>query len=133
MHLLPARHRVKTLNLSHLEVYATGGTIHIIVNNQLGYNRFVQETRSSPYASDFARGLRFRSSTLMQMIRWPAWRPFERLSLIGKFIIKDFVIDLVGYRRYGHNEGMSRPLPTLMYRKIHDHPTVRSLWADRMV
>jgi 2-oxoglutarate dehydrogenase E1 component len=124
----------ETLNLSHLEGYDTGGTIHIIVNNQLGYTASAEETRSSPYASDFARGLK------IPIIHVNADDPLACLEAARTACAyranfnKDFVIDLVGYRRYGHNEG-DEPAFTqpVMARKIRDHPTVRSLWADHLV
>jgi 2-oxoglutarate dehydrogenase E1 component len=124
----------ETLNFYRLPGYSTGGTLHIIANNQLGYTTDPGEFRSAPYASDLARGYR------IPIVHVNADDPEACLEVArlafayrAKFH-KDFVIDLVGYRRYGHNEG-DEPSFTqpLLYRKIASHPTVREAWAERLV
>jgi 2-oxoglutarate dehydrogenase E1 component len=123
----------ETLNLYRLPGYHTGGTIHIITNNQLGFTTSPKDARSTIYASDLARGFR------IPIVHVNADHPeacieAARLALAYRIRFqKDFVIDLVGYRRYGHNEG-DEPSFTqpVMYRKIATHPTVRQLWAKTL-
>jgi 2-oxoglutarate dehydrogenase E1 component len=124
----------ETLNLSRLPGYQVGGTIHIIANNQLGYTTEPEESRSTLYASDLAKGFK------IPVIHVNADDPVACLEAArtaiayrGRFQ-KDFLIDLIGYRRYGHNEG-DEPSFTqpLLYETIGRHPTVRTLWAARLV
>ncbi|MBT8461758.1 MAG: 2-oxoglutarate dehydrogenase E1 component, partial [Gemmatimonadetes bacterium] len=124
----------ETLNLSRLPGYENGGTIHIVANNQLGFTTDPRDSRSSRYASDIA--LAFR----MPIVHVNADDPEACLSAVQLAIdfhlefSEDVVVDLVGYRRYGHNEG-DEPAYTqpVMYQKIRKHPTVRSLWVDQLV
>ncbi len=124
----------ETLNFYRLPGYSTGGTIHIIADNQLGYTTTTEEYRSSLYAAGLARGFRI---PLVQVNADDPLACIEvaRLALAyrAKFG-KDFVIDLVGYRRYGHNEGdepgFTQPL---LYDKIAALPTVREQWATALV
>ena len=121
----------ETLNLSRLAAYDTGGTIHIIANNQLGFTATPAESYSTSYASGLARGFK------IPIVHVNADDPvacLEAARLAWEYrtrFQRDFLIDLVGYRRHGHNEG-DEPAFTqpLMYRGIAAHPTVRSLWAD---
>ena len=124
----------ETLNLYRLPGYTTGGTLHIIANNQLGFTTEPVDGRSTLYASDLARGFR------MPIARVNADDPeacIEAARLAFTYreqFEKDFVIDLIGYRRYGHNEGddpsVTQPV---LYRKIAEHPTVRQLWAKTLL
>ncbi|MCL7957773.1 MAG: 2-oxoglutarate dehydrogenase E1 component [marine benthic group bacterium] len=124
----------ETLNLARLHGYENGGTIHIVANNQLGFTTDPFDTRSSRYASDIALGFR------VPILHVNADDPEACLSAVQLAIdfhmefAEDVVVDLVGYRRYGHNEG-DEPSYTqpLMYRKIREHPTVRQIWADQLV
>jgi len=124
----------ESLNLSGLAGYNTGGTIHIIVNNQIGYTTDWRDSRSTLYAGDLAKGFE------IPVIHVNADDPVACLSAARiatayrKEFGKDFLIDLVGYRRWGHNEG-DEPAFTqpLMYQTITKHPTVRKIWADRLV
>jgi 2-oxoglutarate dehydrogenase E1 component len=123
----------ETLNLSQLPAYSTGGSLHIIANNQLGFTAAEKESRSSLYASDLAKGFE------IPVIHVNADEPeacieaaYTAVAYRQKFH-KDFVIDLVGYRRYGHNEGDEpRFTQPLMYRHIDAHPSVRKLWAMKL-
>ncbi len=124
----------ETLNLFRLPGFNTGGTIHIIANNQIGFTTPPEEGRSTIFASDLARG--FCIPIVHVNADYPeACLEAARLAFAyrAKFH-KDFLIDLVGYRRYGHNEGdepgFTQPL---MYRKIAEHPTVRQLWAKTLL
>ncbi|MFN8061698.1 MAG: 2-oxoglutarate dehydrogenase E1 component [Vicinamibacterales bacterium] len=124
----------ETLNLSRLDGYQTGGTIHIIVNNQLGFTATPPESFSTSYASGLARGFK------IPIVHVNADDPIAcveaaRLALAYRARFKrDFLIDLVGYRRHGHNEGdepgFTQPL---LYQRIAAHPTVREIWAKHVV
>ncbi len=124
----------ETLNLSRLCGYYTGGTIHIIANNQLGYTTEVYDGRSTLYAGDLAKGFE------IPIIHVNADDPVAciqaaRLAHAYRTRFgKDFLIDLVGYRRFGHNEG-DEPSFTqpLLYERIQSHPTVRDQWATALV
>ncbi|MBX5467091.1 MAG: 2-oxoglutarate dehydrogenase E1 component [Firmicutes bacterium] len=123
----------ETLNLAALEGYQTGGTIHIVVNNQIGFTTTPEEGRSTPYATDLAKGFE------IPVVHVSADDPEACLSAATLALTwrqrfhRDVVIDLVGYRRWGHNEG-DDPAPTqpLLYRAIADHPDVASLYRDRL-
>lgn len=123
----------ETLNLSRLAGYATGGTINIITNNQLGFTTPPSSARSTMYASDLAKGYE------IPIVHVNADDPGACIAAIRlahsyrEQFHKDFLIDLIGYRRWGHNEA-DEPSYTqpLLYREIQAHPTVRTLWADRL-
>ncbi len=123
----------ETLNLSQLTAYSIGGSLHIIANNQLGFTATEKESRSSLHASDLAKGFE------IPVIHVNADEPeacieaaYTAIAYRQKFH-KDFVIDLIGYRRYGHNEGDEpRFTQPLMYREIDAHPSVRKLWAMKL-
>jgi 2-oxoglutarate dehydrogenase E1 component len=124
----------ETLNLSRLPGYNTGGTIHIIANNQLGFTTGPEDVYSTSYASGLARGFK------IPIVHVNADDPeacVEAARLAFAFrarFQRDFLIDLVGYRRHGHNEGdepgFTQPL---MYQKIAAQPTVRESWASKLV
>jgi 2-oxoglutarate dehydrogenase E1 component len=124
----------ETLNFSRLPGYLTGGTIHIIANNQLGFTTNPEAVFSTLYASDLAKGFK------IPVVHVNADDPLaciEAARLAAAYLRrfkKDFLIDLVGYRRHGHNEG-DEPSFTqpLLYRKIEEQPTVRQMWAKSLV
>jgi 2-oxoglutarate dehydrogenase E1 component len=120
----------ETLNLSRLPGYQTGGTIHIIVNNQLGFTTGPEDEYSTSYASGLARGFKI---PIVHVNADDAEACVEAARLAFAYREKfqrDFLIDLIGYRRHGHNEG-DEPAFTqpLMYQKVAAHPTVREIWA----
>ncbi|PAD27727.1 2-oxoglutarate dehydrogenase E1 component [Niallia circulans] len=124
----------ETLNLTGLKGYRTGGTIHIIANNTIGFTTESSDSRSTRYASDLAKGFE------IPIIHVNADDP-EACIKAAKLAIeyrekfkKDFLIDLIGYRRYGHNE-MDEPMTTnpLMYKLIHEHPTITKLYGEKLV
>ncbi len=124
----------ETLNLSRLPGYNTGGTLHIITNNQLGYTALPSDSRSTLYASDLAKG--FEIPILHVNADDPeACIEAARIAFayLRKFQ-KDILIDLIGYRRHGHNEA-DEPTFTqpAMYKKINNHPTVREIWSNTLV
>ncbi len=124
----------ETLTFYRVPGYRTGGTIHIIANNQLGYTTDPGQSRSTLYASDMAKGFE------VPVIHVNADDPEACIEAIRTACAyrqrfhKDFLIDLIGYRRYGHNEGDEPAFtqPTL-YQKIEVQPTVRALWAKTLV
>jgi 2-oxoglutarate dehydrogenase E1 component len=120
----------ETLNLHRLDGYTTGGTIHVIANNQIGFTTDPADAASTLYASGIARGFK------IPIVHVNADDPeacveAARLAYAYRMTFRrDVLIDLVGYRRYGHNEG-DEPAFThpVLYRKVADHPTVREMWA----
>jgi 2-oxoglutarate dehydrogenase E1 component len=120
----------ETLNLWNLHGYKVGGTIHLIVNNQLGFTTDPTDYRSTYFASDLAKGFE------VPIIHVNADDPEAALMAVRiahayrDQFHKDILIDLVGYRRWGHNEG-DEPAFTQpqMYEVIRTHPTVRELYA----
>ena len=124
----------ETLNLSMLPGYHTGGVVHIIANNQLGFTTPSNLGRSTLFASDLAKGFE------IPIVHVNADDPegciaAARLAhaYVERFH-KDVLIDLIGYRRWGHNEG-DEPSYTqpAMYALIASHPTVREIWARELV
>ena len=124
----------ETLNLSQLDGYKTGGTIHLVVNNQIGFTTLPIQARSSAYATDVAR-----------MIQAPIFHVngddpeaairVARLALDYRQVFnKDVVIDMVCYRKYGHNEG-DEPAYTqpLMYDEIGEHRSVRKKYMEYLL
>src|SRR5699024_3236479 len=101
----------ETINLGGIEAYNVGGTIHLIANNLLGYTTPGEEGRSTRYSSDLAKGFD------IPVVHVNADDPdacVDAIKLAFEYrqkFNKDFVIDLVGYRRYGHNE-MDEPRAT---------------------
>lgn len=124
----------ETLNLWQLHGYWVGGTIHIIVNNQLGFTTEPQDSRSTQFASDLAKGFE------IPIIHVNADDPDACLTAVRlgqayrDHFHKDVLIDLVGYRRWGHNEG-DEPSFTQprMYEIVRSHPTVRDLYARYLI
>lgn len=124
----------ETLNLSGLTAFRTGGTLHIIVNNQVGFTTDPIDARSTRYASDLAKGFEVPivhvnaddAESCVHVVRLA----IEYRAKFGK----DFLIDVVGYRRHGHNETdePSFTQPTL-YKKIRAHPSPREVWGSRLV
>src|ERR1700746_3695524 len=124
----------ETLNLSQLHGYSTGGTIHVVVNNQIGFTTLPKDARSSRYATDIAK-----------MIEAPIFHVNGDDPLAVKFVSdlafdfrqqfgRDVVIDLYSYRRYGHNEGdePSFTQPDL-YAKIEKRPSVTKLYTRELL
>lgn len=124
----------ETLNMSGLDGYSTGGTVHLVINNQIGFTASPRDTRSTRYATDIAK-----------MVAAPVFHvngddpesavyvmslAFEYRQRYGR----DVVVDLICYRRYGHNE-TDEPSYTqpLLYSKIKAHPSSRVVYTDRLL
>jgi 2-oxoglutarate dehydrogenase E1 component len=123
----------ETFNLARLKGYTTGGTIHLISNNQLGFTTDAKEARSTDYASDLAKGFD------VPIVHVNADDPEACLAAVQLAMMYrdrfhgDVVIDIVGYRRYGHNEA-DEPAYTqpLMYERIKQAPTVRQRYLEHL-
>ena len=124
----------ETLNLSQLEGYSTGGTLHLVVNNQIGFTTLPRDSRSTRYCTDVAR-----------MLRVPVFHvngedpeaaiQVTRLAIEYRQRFKqDVVIDMFCYRKYGHNEGDEpRFTQPVMYALIDKKTTVREAYVERLV
>ena len=125
---------METLNLAQTRGFSTGGTVHIIINNQIGFTcSDLRDARSTLYCSDVSK-----------MLEVPIFHVNgddpEAVCLVTEIALdyrmqfgRDVVVDLVCYRRLGHNE-QDEPMVTqpLMYKNIHQHPTTRKIYADRL-
>lgn len=123
----------ETLNLSRLKGYRTGGTIHIIANNMIGFTTESEDSRSTRYASDLAKGYEI---PILHVNADDPEACIVAANLAADYrsvFQKDFLIDLVGYRRFGHNE-MDEPMTTSpqMYSLIHKHLTVKELYGENL-
>src|SRR5882724_5478702 len=123
----------ETFNLARLKGYTTGGTIHLIANNQLGFTTDPKEGRSTDYSSDLAKGF---DAPIIHVNADDAEACLAAAQLAMLYRDKfhgDVVIDVVGYRRWGHNEG-DEPAYTqpVMYERIKQTPTARQRYADQL-
>jgi 2-oxoglutarate dehydrogenase E1 component len=124
----------EVLNLQSLAGYTTGGTIHLIVDNQVGFTTDPGESRSTRYASDLAKGFD------IPIVHINADDPEACITAVRlahdyrRTYHRDVVMNLIGYRRFGHNEA-DEPSYTqpVMYRRIREHPTVRTLFVGQLV
>ena len=123
----------ETLNLAGLEGYTTGGTVHLVVNNQIGFTTLPQDSRSTRYATDITRMMKVPvfhvngedPEAVIQVTRLA----IEFRQRFGK----DVVIDMLCYRRYGHNEGDEpRFTQPVMYHLIDEKPTVREVYVNKL-
>jgi 2-oxoglutarate dehydrogenase E1 component len=124
----------ETLNLTGLEGYSTGGTIHMVVNNQIGFTTDPRDSRSTRYCTDITGMLKVPifhvngddPEAVIQVTRLA-------IEFRQKFA-RDVVIDMCCYRRYGHNEADEpRFTQPLMYARIDARPTVRAVYVERLV
>lgn len=124
----------ETLNMSQLRGFSTGGTIHLIINNQIGFTTLPKDGRSTEYASDIAKMI------LAPIFHVNGDEPEAAIQSIKLALDyrqkfgKDVVIDLICYRKHGHNEG-DEPAFTQpgLYKEIQDHPSVRERYTNELV
>jgi multifunctional 2-oxoglutarate metabolism enzyme len=124
----------EVFNLQSLPGYATGGTLHIIANNQIGFTTDTRDSRSTRYASDLAKGF---DAPIIHVNADDVDACISAVHLAEQFrerFARDAVIDLIGYRRFGHNE-QDEPAYTQpsMYERIKNHPTARDLFANKLI
>ncbi len=124
----------ETFNLALLRGYRVGGTLHIITNNQIGFTTDPTDARSTHYASDLAKGFEVPIVHVNADDVEGCIQAVRLAMLYRDRFHKDFVIDLVGYRRHGHNEA-DQPAFTQprMYELIKAHPSAREVWGARLV
>ncbi|OYX91626.1 MAG: 2-oxoglutarate dehydrogenase E1 component, partial [Caulobacter sp. 35-67-4] len=120
--------------LSGLKGYRTGGTIHFIVNNQIGFTTSPRYSRSSPYPSDVALMVEAPifhvNGDDPEAVVYAAKVATEYRQMFGK----DVVVDMFCYRRFGHNEGDDPTMTSpLMYAKIKGHPSTQELYSKRLI
>ena len=124
----------ETLNMSQLTGYKTGGTVHLVINNQIGYTTLPEDARSTRYATDMVKML------MVPIFHVHGEDPeavvhVSRLATEYRLTFnKDVVIDLICYRRYGHNEG-DEPYFTqpLMYERIRQRPPIYQIYAQQLL
>ena len=125
---------METLNMSQLEGYRTGGTLHIIINNQIGYTTLPEDARSTRYSTDVAKML------MIPIFHVHGENPeavvhVARLAADYRMAFnKDVVVDVICYRRYGHNEG-DEPYFTqpLMYERIRQRPSLNRIYGEQLL
>jgi 2-oxoglutarate dehydrogenase E1 component len=125
---------METLNLAGLKGYRTGGTIHIIINNQIGFTTSPEAGRSTIYSTDVARMTQLPIFHINGDDPEAAFRALRIALEYRQEFNKDVVLDLIGFRRLGHNE-TDEPSYTqpLMYARVKAHAGVRTLYAKRLI
>lgn len=124
----------ESLVMNGVEGYNTGGVIHLIINNQVGFTANPNDSRSTRYASDLAKSI---DAPIFHVNGDDVEAVVKVAQIAIKYrqtFKKDVVIDLICYRRYGHNEG-DEPLYTqpVMYSKIKQHPTLEKIYSNELV
>ena len=125
---------METLNLASLRGYRTGGTIHIIINNQIGFTTSPEAGRSTIYSTDVARMTQLPIFHINGDDPEAAYRVVQIALDYRQEFNKDVVLDVVGFRKLGHNE-TDEPSYTqpLMYARVKAHPGVRTIYSERLI
>jgi 2-oxoglutarate decarboxylase len=125
---------METLNLAELRGYRTGGTIHIIINNQIGFTTSPEQGRSTIYSTDVARMTQLPIFHVNGDDPEAAYRVLQIALDFRQEFNKDVVLDIVGFRKLGHNES-DEPSYTqpLMYARVKAHPGVRAVYAQELI
>jgi 2-oxoglutarate dehydrogenase E1 component len=125
---------METLNLADLKGYRTGGTIHIIINNQIGFTTSPEAGRSTIYSTDVARMTQLPIFHINGDDPEAAYRALQIALDYRQEFNKDVVLDVVGFRKLGHNE-TDEPSYTqpLMYTRVKAHPGVRTIYSNKLI
>ena len=124
----------ESLDLSQIRGYRTGGTIHVVVNNQIGFTTNPSSSRSTPYPTDIAKGMQAPIFHVNGDDPEAVVRVADLAAQFRQKFKRDVVIDLFCYRRHGHNEG-DEPMFTQpkMYKAIAKHPTTREIYRKKLI